>query len=62
MRVLEGHTDRVMRVAWSADPSRALRGSFDKTVRLWDVGTGRCLRVLGSGVVVGAGVVEGRGR
>ena len=35
-----------MSVAWSADQRRALSGSADKTVRLWDVETGRCLRVL----------------
>ena len=33
-------------VAWSTDQRRALSGSTDMTVRLWDVETGRCLRVL----------------
>jgi small GTP-binding protein len=33
-------------VAWSLDYKRALSGSFDNTVRLWDVEDGRCLRVL----------------
>ena len=37
---------QVWSVAWSADQRRALSGSDDKTVRLWDVETGRCLRVL----------------
>ena len=36
----------VWSVAWSADQRRALSGADDKTVRLWDVETGRCLRVL----------------
>ena len=36
----------VRSVAWNADERRALSGSDDKTVRLWDVETGRCLRVL----------------
>ena len=35
-----------IKVAWSADDRRALSSSYDKTVRLWDVETGHCLRVL----------------
>jgi len=33
-------------VAWSADGRRALSGSADRTVRVWDIESGRCLRVL----------------
>jgi small GTP-binding protein len=33
-------------VAWSADSRSALSGSVDNAVRLWNVGTGRCLLVL----------------
>jgi small GTP-binding protein len=46
LRVLQGHTSPIYRVAWSVDQRRALSGSDDKTVRLWDVETGRCLHVL----------------
>jgi small GTP-binding protein len=35
-------------VAWSADQRYALSGSTDRTVRLWEVNTGRCLGVLES--------------
>ncbi|MFN9916170.1 MAG: WD40 repeat domain-containing protein, partial [Pirellulaceae bacterium] len=33
-------------VAWSPDGQRALSGSSDATVRLWDVQSGSCLGVL----------------
>ena len=46
LRVLEGHTDSVLSVAWSPDGQRALSGAWDRTVRLWEVESGRCLRVL----------------
>src|SRR6266540_4400360 len=41
LRILEGHTDRVMSVAFSSDGKRALSGSQDWTVRLWNVGNGK---------------------
>src|SRR5438067_6436746 len=41
LRVLEGHTDRVLSVAFSSDGKRALSGSQDRTVRLWNVGSGK---------------------
>ena len=41
-----GHTDNVRSVSWSPDGRRALSGSADHTVRLWEVESGRCLRVL----------------
>jgi len=46
MGVLEGHTDYVRSVAWSPDGQRALSGSDDKTMRVWEVESGRTLGVL----------------
>ena len=43
IRTLSGHSDRVMSVALSADGSRALSGSSDNTLKLWDLITGDCL-------------------
>ena len=37
---LEGHTDRIETLCFTKDGSKLVSGSRDKTVRLWDVGTG----------------------
>lgn len=44
LRYFGGHTGQVTSVALSADGKRALSGSFDKTLRLWDVDAGKELR------------------
>ena len=46
VKELEGHTDRVLVVASSADGKRVFSGSIDKTVRVWDAETGECVKVL----------------
>ena len=45
-RVLEGHAGIVNSVAWSGDGKRLASGSSDKTVRVWEAGTGKAERVL----------------
>jgi WD40 repeat protein len=45
-RVFEGHTDSVMSVAFSPDGSTISSGSFDGSVRIWDVSDRRCFRNL----------------
>ena len=42
---LESHTDRVTAVAW-LDNHRLVTGSFDKTVRLWNVTEGKVEKSL----------------
>ncbi|MBI2567835.1 MAG: hypothetical protein HYV63_12460 [Candidatus Schekmanbacteria bacterium] len=46
IRTFEGHTDRVWLVALSPDGRLALSGSWDKTVKLWEVDTGRNIRTF----------------
>jgi WD40 repeat protein/serine/threonine protein kinase len=44
--VLQGHSKAVVSGCISADGRYVLSGSFDKTLRLWEVATGRCLRTI----------------
>jgi WD40 repeat protein len=46
LRTLRGHTNRVTALAISADGRRAISGSADTTVRIWDLDSGRMLRTL----------------
>ena len=43
---LAGHTRRVSSVCVSADGRLLLSGSLDRTLRLWELPGGRCLRVF----------------
>jgi WD40 repeat protein len=44
MRTFIGHKDRVTCLVFAQDHRRVLSGSRDRTLRLWDIGTGRELR------------------
>ncbi|KDN33833.1 hypothetical protein RSAG8_13073, partial [Rhizoctonia solani AG-8 WAC10335] len=46
MRSFKGHESRVTSVAFSPDGSRVVSGSFDCTVRLWDLSSGATIFTL----------------
>jgi WD40 repeat protein len=46
LKVLEGHRNPVNYLVLSADGRRVVSGSWDKTLRIWDMETGQCLKVL----------------
>src|SRR5262249_11776709 len=43
LHILKGHTDQVLRVAYSADGKRLATASSDNTVKVWDAETGEKL-------------------
>jgi hypothetical protein len=43
---LQGHTDDVTAVAWNSNGSLLASGSFDQTIRIWDVASGQSVGLL----------------
>ena len=46
IRTLECHTDSVLAVAMTPDGNRAVSGSEDRTLRLWDLESGQTIRTF----------------
>ncbi|MCX6899021.1 MAG: AAA family ATPase [Verrucomicrobia bacterium] len=46
LRTLEGHSGGGLNVSVTSDGRRAVSGSSDKTLRVWDLESGQCLRTL----------------
>ena len=46
LRTLEGHGNVVESVSVTPDGRRAVSGSYDETLRVWDLESGACLRTL----------------
>lgn len=45
-KVMRGHTSFVACVAFSPQGNLLASGSYDETIRIWDVKKGKCLRVM----------------
>jgi WD domain, G-beta repeat len=52
VQTLEGHSGEVTSVAFSHDSTRLASASSDKTVKMWDGNSGKCLQTLGIGRVL----------
>ena len=46
VRAFEGHTDSIVSLSVSSDGKCMIAGSFDGTARLWDIATGKQIRVF----------------
>ena len=44
--VIAGHKLGISDVSWSTDSTLICTASDDKTIRIWDVGTKKCLKTL----------------
>jgi WD40 repeat protein len=49
VQTIRGHTDKLQAIAFSPDSGRMATGSWDKTVKLWDVATGQETLTLPAG-------------
>ena len=43
---IQGHTDTILAIAFSQDGATIASASYDKLIKLWDVGTGKLLKTL----------------
>ena len=44
--ILEGHTSVVNSVGFNHDDTKIVSGSYDRTIRVWNVATGECILTL----------------
>ena len=46
LQTLEGHSTHVSSVAFSHDSTQLASASHDRSVKIWDAGSGKCLQTL----------------
>jgi WD40 repeat protein len=52
IRKFVGHFDAITCLAITADSQKVVSGSLDKTIRIWEIATGRCLHVCKAGEII----------
>jgi len=57
LRTLAGHSGEVFSVSVTPDGRRAVTGSWDNTVRVWDLESGACTAVYFADVPIGASAI-----
>jgi WD40 repeat protein len=58
---LQGHTNRVCSVAFSPDGLILASGSYDSTIKLWDVTSGECLNTIDNKPYAGMNITNVKG-
>ncbi len=62
INIPQGHTQSVTGVVVTTDGLKAVSGSYDDTIKIWDLAAGECLRTLAVwGAVWGIVSIPGRG-
>ena len=46
IKILKGHKDLVLCVSISSDSKLIISGSFDKTIKIWEIKSGKILKTL----------------
>jgi hypothetical protein len=50
--ILKGHTETVVSIAWSPDGKTLASGSGDKTLKLWNIASGKEIAIRGQRAII----------
>ena len=46
IKKLNGHTNSITSITVSNDEKTLISGSFDKSIKIWDLNSGKCIKTL----------------